>query len=267
VLPRCTIRPFGALSQVESEQRWLVHRRRAGRNDVALVCFPHAGGGVAAFRGWNEALPGSIVPYFVRLPGRETRVHEPPRERLTDLVEELLPLLRRLAAGRLALFGHSAGALIAFELAHALTDVGRPPGHLFLSALGPPHAPRSGRRLHELPTWAMLEELHRLGGMPTEALENPELLELVVPALRADLLLSESHVHIPRLPLACPISAFAGIADELVRVASVGQWARYTSGVFRLRRLRGGHFFALERPDVVCAAVAADLACGADSTP
>jgi surfactin synthase thioesterase subunit len=144
----------------------------------------------------------------------------------------------------LALFGHSMGAIVAFELARAL---GRDVVHLIASGSAGPSLPRGGRGLHQLPHDELVAELERLGGTPEEVLQNRELLDLLVPRLRADLTASETYRRRPAPLLACPITVLGGRDDRAVSGASLAAWADETTGGFAQHMLAGDHFFVSTR--------------------
>lgn len=223
--------------------RAVVRLRRAPDARVGLACFPFAGGDALAFRTWPAALGPSVEVYAVELPGRGLRLAERPHTRLAPLLDELACALGPLRERPLALFGHSMGALIAFELARRMeADGGPPPAHLFVAGSPPPEAP-ARTRLHDAPRGELVALLRALGGTPPEVYEHAELLDLFLPILRADLELLETRVHRPGPPLACGITALAGAHDAVARPAAAAEWAAYTRGPFDVRVLPGGHFF------------------------
>ncbi len=222
-----------------------------------LFCFPYAGGGLPAFRGWAEGLPTMEV-WSAQLPGRGARIHEPPFTRMRPLVEwlagEIVPLLDRPAA----FFGHSLGALAAFELARELRRAGQPmPAHLFLSACGAPHRPAARPPIHALPEAEFLAEVRRLNGTPASLLENDELMRLLLPALRADFAARETYQHRPEPPLDCPCSVFGGSQDARVSRETLDAWREHTTAAFSLQMFPGDHFFAFTDARLVLEAIAA----------
>src|SRR5262249_33598404 len=154
-------------------------------------CLPFAGGGAGAFRAWPDGLPADVDVCPVHLPGREARYTEPAIDDVDALVGPLLEGLRPHFDGPFALFGHSMGGLVAFELADRLRRRGIAPVWFFASGVRAPHRPGSGRMRHALPHDQFLTAVRELNGTPPELLENPEILDLMLPTLRSDFHLAE----------------------------------------------------------------------------
>jgi surfactin synthase thioesterase subunit len=225
-----------------------------------VFCFPYAGGGTAAFRSWRSPAPEGLRILPVRLPGREDRISEPAPRRIADLTEPLAEAVTEAADGPFAFFGHSVGALLAFELARELRRRGATePAHLFVAACQPPHA-LPPTRLHDLPREELVEALLQLGGTSDVVLAQPELLRLLEPTLRADLALYELYDYDPEPPLACPITAVGGLRDERVSQHELAQWSRHTEEPFELRIVSGGHFFVESARDELLELLARELA-------
>jgi len=215
---------------------------------LRLLCFPYAGGGTSIYRSWSAQLPPYIELCAIRMPGREGRFAEPPQRRmdrlLALLIDGVLPYLDR----PVAFFGHSLGALVSFELARRLRREGLPtPMHLFVSGRRAPHLPdvrEPGEpALYGLPDAELIAELRRFGGRIGAAAAAPELLELMLPTVRADFELAGTHEHRDELPLACPITAFGGLEDPAVTEERITAWRAHTRGGFALHMLPGDHFF------------------------
>lgn len=221
-----------------------------GRPRGRVFAFAHAGGGASFFRPWAAAMPDGVELCAIQLPGREQRFAEPCFGRLGPLLDELVPALTPFLDRRFALFGHSLGALVAFEVARRLGDV--PLVGLAASAFRAPHLPAE-RTLSALPDGEFLAEIARLGGTPPELLGDPELMETMLPALRGDFVLAESYRHDPGARLAVPIVAMGGAADPWVGAEALGGWAAHTGTGFRLRLFRGGHFYLVEERGEVIA--------------
>jgi len=227
---------------------------------LRLFCFPHAGGGAAAFHGWRGALPASIEVCPVRLPGRESRLAEPPFRTMGALIDALTEAIPPYLGARFAFFGHSLGAVVAFELARALGCPGRPlPVCLLVSGA---RAPRF--RVGYLPPpepseREFLDQLRRLQGVPSEMLDRPELLRALLPALGADADLYRQYVCTEEPPLGCPIRAYGGTEDPNVTREHLAAWSEQTTRSFALRLFPGGHFFLNTQRAHFLRALAADL--------
>jgi medium-chain acyl-[acyl-carrier-protein] hydrolase len=228
---------------------------------VRLFCFPYAGGGASAFRAWPTHLGVGIEVCAVQLPGRETRIREAPFDRLSALTpvlaEGLLPHLRP----PFAFFGHSMGALIAFEVARWLRANGAPqPGALLVAGHAAPHLESPRPKLHRLPDAEFISELRRYRGTPEVVLQSRELLDIFLPTLRADFALFETYRHEQGAPLSYTISAFGGRFDGEVGVYELEAWREHTSAAFRVRYFPGDHFFVHTAQAELLRAVSEELA-------
>jgi len=210
--------------------------------------MPHAGGGAAEYHSWSASLPAAVQICPVLLPGRETRFSEPHYtdfDRLTDvLVRELKPCLEI----PYAVFGHSMGALLAFECVRRLHQSGSPaPLWLFVSGRRAPDSASDPEPLLALPDAEFLDRLNRIyKGIPEELLNNPEILEVFLPTLRADVSVVESYRFDGDGSLDCPISAFAGESDSSVTWQELLAWKRQTRRQFAAHIFPGGHFYPRE---------------------
>ena len=214
------------------------------RAGLRLFCFPYAGGSAALYRTWPAELPDTIEVCMAELPGRGSRLNEPPFTRLESIVDFLANAIKPYLDKPFAFFGHSMGAMISFELACRLREkVVAKPAHLFVSGRRAPQMPDTNPFTYNLPTSKLLEELRRLNGTPIEVLENPELMHLMLPLLRADFEVVETYVYSPGPALDCPITAFGGLQDQEVSREEVEAWREQTIASFSLRMLPGGHFF------------------------
>lgn len=240
--------------------RWITRPRPAPRARLRLFCLAHAGGGASAFRGWADVLPSDVEVCPVQPPGRENRIAEPAFDRVEPLVQALADAIDPYLDLPFALFGHSNGALISFELSRLLRQRGRPgPVHLFASGRRAPDLPAGTGPIHALPEAEFLGELGKLGGLPQALLEHRELLSLLVPTLRADVSIHETYEFREEAPLACPITAYGGVADVKVTRAHLQAWGRHTAGPFVLRMFPGGHFYLFEERDTVLRTLSGDL--------
>jgi medium-chain acyl-[acyl-carrier-protein] hydrolase len=223
---------------------WLDVPSPAPAAALRLFCFPFAGGGPAAFRQWPASLPPAVEIVSVRLPGRESRWGERAFTQMGPLVEQTAAALRPYLDQPFAFFGHSMGALLAYELARLLAREGRPlPLHLFVSGRQAPPFPPARQPMRALPEAEFRAELKRLGGTPREVLENNELMELFSPLLRADFTVVETYQHQAGPPLECPITAFSGLQDPDVERDKFDAWRTLTRAGFQGHWLPGNHFF------------------------
>jgi medium-chain acyl-[acyl-carrier-protein] hydrolase len=223
---------------------WIACRKPNPHARLRLFCFPYAGTGASIFRTWPDGLPEDVEVCPVELLGRGTRLMETPFTQLAPLVQALAQALTPLLDKPFAFFGHSLGALVAFELARQLRrQSGVQPVHLFVSADRAPQIPHRDRPLHALPEGEFLLELRRLNGIPRKVLEEVELMQIMLPVLRADFAVYESYVYSTEPPLNCPISAFGGLQDYRVSRDDLEAWRDQTSVSFSLRMFPGDHFF------------------------
>jgi medium-chain acyl-[acyl-carrier-protein] hydrolase len=223
---------------------WFPLATRSVEGAVRLFCFPFAGGGASTFRGWERDLPPGVDVFAAQYPGHETRLAEAPFRRLAPLLEALDDAMRPLLDRPFALFGHSMGALIAFELARKLRREGRTqPKHPFVSGRRAPHVAASRPNVHDRPDEELIAELQHISAIPPEVLQHRELMDLLLPMLRADFEVVETHQHIDEEPLAIPITAFTGRRDAVVSVEQITEWRKHTSGAFALHEIDGDHLF------------------------
>ncbi|HEV2148429.1 MAG TPA: alpha/beta fold hydrolase [Longimicrobiaceae bacterium] len=227
---------------------------------LRLFCLPYAGGGAAVYREWGRLVPPEVQLLPVHLPGRGNRFGEPPVTRSDALVERLAEELDPFLDLPFALFGHSMGAMLAFELTRRLRARGGPrPEILLVSGRRAPDRPSGKRPLHALPESEFRDELRGLNGTPDEILEHPELMELFSPILRADFELCETYALREEEPLDLPISAFGGLEDTDVGRDDLLAWRKHTCAPFRLRMFPGGHFFLSGARTQLVHAVSEDL--------
>ncbi|MEV6588451.1 thioesterase II family protein [Streptomyces acidicola] len=244
------------------DSRWFrrYHRPAAGGPDrPRLICFPHAGGAAGSYAGLARRLAPHLAVYAVQYPGRHDRRHETPETRLTTLAGRVAQRLMESTTGPYAFFGHSMGALVAYETARTLQRNGAPaPLRLFLSARGAPTpTPDPNDRLDD--DAAILAAVRRLGGTDAAVLEDPELLALALPVLRADYAaLSAYHWNADPV-LNTPLSVFVGTDDPLVPPGAARGWADRTDRGAETLLFPGGHFYLGEQLDKVAEAIVVRL--------
>lgn len=234
-----------------STSKWFNVRPARDVPALRLFCFPHVGAGASAFNLWQPAwMPGNVELWTVRLPGREQRLSEAPFHRMGPLVEALYEAMAPQLSGPYAFYGHSLGALVGFEMARKIQRQGGPgPVRLLVSAHTPPQLGLCRPVLHNLPDKEFLAALRRFAGTPDEALENEDLMSILMVVLRADFEVDETYSYDEGHPLACPISAFGGIDDPDVSQADLEAWKAHTSHNFSLHMMEGDHFFIFRSPD------------------
>ena len=221
---------------------WLVRRARPEAR-ARLFCFPFAGGGAAAFRGWADALP-ELEVVAVQAPGRESRLREAPFVRMAPLVEAAVEALELHLDRPFAFFGHSLGGFVAFEVARALRRKGAPlPCHLVVSASPAPTTRPARVPIHGFDDARLLEEVKKYGGTPDEILASRELMAVLLPIIRADFAVYETYETTREAPLPFPILALGGSEDAKVPAASLTAWREQTEAPREPRQLSGGHFF------------------------
>ncbi|MGH8612918.1 MAG: thioesterase II family protein [Gammaproteobacteria bacterium] len=224
--------------------QWLARSRPNPKARVRLFCFPYAGGGASAFHAWPQKLPTTVEVCAVHLPGRGNRFRESPFTQLSPLVQTLTDALLPHLTPPFAFFGHSMGALIGFELARQLRRQQRPsPIHLFVSGRGAPQIPPPEPPIHALPEPQFIAELQRFNGTPKEVIEHPELMQLLIPTLRADFAVCENYTYATDAPIDCSISAFGGLQDREVSRERLEAWRDQSRASFSLRMFPGDHFF------------------------
>jgi medium-chain acyl-[acyl-carrier-protein] hydrolase len=238
---------------------WIHRPRPALHARLFLFCFPYLGGGAAVYYHWPKGLPPDVEVCAIRLPGRESRLRETPFTRLYPLAVELAHVLQPLLDRPFAFFGHSMGAIISFEVARQLRRERLPlPMHLFISGCMAPHLARR-RMTHALPEREFIDELQKYGALPQEVLQEPELMRLYLPMLRADMEMLVTYEHWKEVPLECAISAFAGLSDHAVSPEDVLSWNEHTTGLFDFHLLPGDHFFLQSSREQLLQLVSLDL--------
>ncbi len=226
-----------------------------------MFCFPYAGGGASAYRGWAASLPNDLEVCPVQLPGRESRLRDQAFEKPEPLIQALADALQPWMDMPFVFFGHSMGGMISFELSRELRRRGKTlPLHIFVSGRRAPQQPAREEPIHDLPELEFIEKLRELNGTPEEVLQHAELMKLLVPVLRADFAVNETYTYTEEEPFDFGISAFGGLGDVEVTKEDVENWRVHTRGRFRIRMLPGDHFFLHSAKDLITEAIARDLA-------
>lgn len=249
----------GRPSGNQGTDRWFVRYSSVDDPALRLFCFPYAGGGASAFRGWSQGLPAGVDTWAAQLPGRESRVGEPALRRLDSLIEALYQAIRSRLDVPYAFYGHSMGALVAFELTRRLRRAGAPlPSRLLLGAFRAPQLANPHIRIHHLPD-EVLKTVLRKEGTPQQVLDNEELMRALLPMLRADLEVCDTYEYGEERPLAMPISVFGGHQDVRVSPGDLDMWRTHAEGPFRLVMLPGPHFFLHSSQDLLLTQLSREL--------
>lgn len=236
--------------------RWLQNLTPRPMARARLVCVPHAGGGPSAFMGWRTLIPVNVELWVVRLPGHEGRFDEPPETDLRTAAMTVASALAGLTNIPFVIFGHSLGAWLGFEVARRLRETSRCPAALVVSGRGAPRGIDPREIITRLPDDEFLARVRsRYQGIPDAILASREIIETILPALRADFAMLEGYRYSAAEPLPCPIHVFAGADDPNTSPpVQLEAWARETTGEFRTRVFPGGHFFVdTARPEILAA--------------
>ena len=244
----------------KSSKKWILFPRPNPAATLRLFCFHYAGGSAQVFHDWPGHLPPSVEVGAIQLPGRGHRLGEPHIKRLAPLsrvmAQELLPYLDK----PFVFFGHSLGALLCFELARSLRrENRRQPAHLFISATEAPHRRSLEASLSGLPRSALVKKLREFDGAPVEALQNDELLDLMLPTIRADFELCETYEYHPESPLECPMTIYGGLEDHDVEAERLAAWGEMTVGACEIRMFPGNHFYLNNSKAIFLQTFAGDL--------
>ncbi|HYO55363.1 thioesterase II family protein [Archangium sp.] len=235
---------------------WFPTRQPNPNARLRVFCFPFAGGGASVYNGWNAALPAGVELVAVQLPGRERRIMEPAFRQIPLLLDALEPVLAPLLDKPFIFFGYSMGTRIALALAQRWQTRGAPmPLGMVMAAGGAPHRNRPSR--DDLDDAAFIELLRKYEGTPAEVFAHKELLEIVLPVLRADFSIADTVL--PCVPVRCPISAFGSLEDPHVSIPDLHYWRELTMGEFRFRHFPGKHFFLRTSREPLLAALREEL--------
>ncbi|MGI5239087.1 thioesterase II family protein [Dactylosporangium sp. CA-139066] len=240
--------------------RWLRRWNGVATPALRLICFPYAGGGASMFNRWRlpDELDAEI--WAVQPPGREARRGEEPLRRLEPAIVALALEIRPLLDRPFAFFGHSMGALLAFELCRYLRRSGAPePVRLLVSAHRAPDLPPWRPPASRLPDREFLARLTEMAGPSRVAAVNAELLSALAPTIRADFELCETYAHVAEEPLSIPLTCFAAVDDPEVRVDEMTAWRRHSSAGCQIYPFVGGHLFIRDQAEDVLDRIAADL--------
>jgi surfactin synthase thioesterase subunit len=239
------------MSQAYGDDDLWCRRYRPARNAAArLVCLPHAGGSAPFFLPVAAALSPGVDVVAIQYPGRQDRRTEQPISDMGQLADRIHGILRRQPDMPLTFFGHSMGALLAFEVTRRLEADGDGPVRLFASGRRAPSTYRD-EKIHLLDDAGILAELRRMNGTASSVLGDDEMMRAALPALRADYRATETYSCTQDVTVNCPITVLTGDSDPKTTLDEANAWARHTSGSFDLEVFAGGHFFLTEHTDAV----------------
>jgi len=209
-----------------------------------MFCVPFAGAGASAFNGWSSAFPDTVELHAIQLPGRESRYPEPALSDAYEAAQLLADAIEPYLDRCYIFFGYSMGALLAFEIIRELRRRRAPmPAQLFVGARRAPQLAATWPPLAQLPRETFLKLVSDYYDPPLAVWQNPDLLQIVLPVLRADLALCQGYVYRHEPPFDFPIQAFAGLRDRSAPFSAVQAWREQTSGEFALEVFNGAHFF------------------------
>lgn len=231
-----------------NSDKWFLIPQRKPQASLRLFCFPFAGGNGAVFMPWAARLPADVELNAVQLPGRGARISETPLNNIQHMARACADAMAPLLDRPFVFFGHSMGAMLAYELTRELRRRGLPlPQQLMVSACRAPHCELGREPLHNLPKPQFIDAVANLKGTPEAAIANPELMDLLEPVLRADFTAAESWVYTPEPALALPIAAFGGTQDHWVARTVLSAWREHTTAGFWQQNFAGDHFYILQQ--------------------
>jgi surfactin synthase thioesterase subunit len=237
---------------------WCRRYHPAQHATTRLVCLPHAGGSASYFLPVASALSPEADVLAIQYPGRQDRRAEPPIDDISALADHVEALLRDQPPMPLILFGHSMGAIVAFEVTRRLEDHGYAPAHLFASGRRAPSTHRD-ESVHQRDDTGIIAEIGKLNGTSTALLGDNEMMRAALPALRADYRAIETYRCAPDVTVNCPISVLVGDSDPKTSHEEASAWVRHTTGAFDLQTFPGGHFYLTQQAGDVIAMLARHL--------
>lgn len=245
---------------------WLAGLSEKPDADMTLVCFGSAGSGGAQFRAWNRHTPAWLRVIGVQLPGREERYREPLIKDHKVLAAELANVIAALPMKKYAFFGHSFGALLAYETArHLHRTRALTPHWLCVAGRDAPHLPHAYPKTYALPEPEFIKVLRSYGGFDERILESRELLKFFLPIIRADLEVNTEYVHRGDERLSIPITSIRGIDDKVCSADGIRRWGELTTGEFQCHEWTGGHFFFRDKLDNLLSILTSSLAARIES--
>ncbi len=248
------------MTDIPQNNPWLAFHKQNPLANLRLFCFPFAGGSAMTYRTWAGLLPTNIEVCPIELPGRGSRMRETLYTNIKPLVKDLAEALIPYHDKPYVFFGHSMGALIAFEITRLFRNKNLPgPVHLFVSGHVAPQFGCTHDPIYDLPEQQFIEELRKLDGTPEAVLNNSELMQLIMPMLRADFEMNETYSYEPGSQLKCPISVYGGVHDKDVTQEKLAAWRELTSADSSIQMFAGGHFFLQTEQPVVLQSLSHEL--------
>ncbi|XXM71416.1 thioesterase II family protein [Lysinibacillus sphaericus] len=235
--------------------QWCFNKTIKPESKMRILFFPYACGGASIYRAWQNLFPSDIEVIPIQLPGRENRITENPYFDIDKLTDNLIEVLNPLFDKPVALFGHSMGSLISYELAIKMQLAGITPYHLFVSAHTAPHKSIRNTQDHLLSDDQLINRLRDLSFTPEPVLENKDLMRLLLPLIRADFAMCENYIDKHKTVLNCPITVFGGTNDKEVTISELDEWTKHTTSDFSKIVLDGGHFFVHDQASIISAEI------------
>ncbi len=239
------MQPVSSANPSSPSSAWVVVPKPQPQARIRLFCFPYAGAGPVVYRAWPENLPQGVELVALHYPGRESRFRETPFNAMQPLVDTLAAELAPYTGNPFVFFGHSLGGLIAFELARRLRRAGLPqPAHLFISSRRAPHLPEPLSPIHALEDSAFTAAVQqRYGGIPDVILQDPDLLAMFLPVMKADFAIFETYQYTPEPPFDFPISVYYGTQDHGVTPQALAEWQTHSRHAVTVQPFPGDHFY------------------------
>ena len=232
------------------DQRLLKNSENIQEGKITLFCCPFAGGGASVYSSWIKKMEREITVCPIQLPGREDRIMEKPYNNMKNMLDDVEDVLIKHIKGPYALWGHSMGGKIAYELEKRIELRGKTAKYFFVSGSRIPSIPEPNP-IYYFSDEKFKKAIGRFEGTPKEVLENQELLDFFLPMLRADFKMDETYYDKEVTTLRSPIAAFGGSSDREADVEAIKEWSQYTEHSFIYRVFKGGHFYMREQENLV----------------
>ncbi|MDK0524703.1 alpha/beta fold hydrolase [Streptomyces sp. ML-6] len=235
----------GVVGNPVEETAWVRRFHPSPEARYRLLCFPHSGGSASFFFPFSHRLAPEIDVWSMQYPGRQDRRSEANIPHIHELADRVVEAVGPCLDGPYALFGHSMGATLAYEVALRLQSDGKPPEALFVSGRPAPHR-NVDKGLHRLSDEEMADDIRALDGTGSEMFGDADVLKMFLPAIRSDYHAAETYEYTPGPVLKCPIRGFTGFSDPRVEVGELHHWSDHTEGPFELDVFSGGHFYLVD---------------------